>query len=281
MPAARECGAGAVDSAPAQTWRVLSHGPDTGARNMALDEAVARAVEARQVLPTIRFYAWAAPTVSLGWLQAAQGAVEHATCGQRHVGVVRRPTGGRAVLHDDELTYCVCVPRDGRWGRVSVGDSFRLIGEGLVAGLRRLGIAAELGQANAVHRGPGHGEACFQLPRMPAVLVAGKKLVGSAQRRWDGAILQHGSLLLDADLEMHQAIFPGWPRDEPGACMTSLRSLLRKVPPRAELERALVEGWVEVLGITGVAGELTPREGHTAEHLVATQYGRVSWTWRR
>jgi len=162
-----------------------------------------------------------------------------------------------------------------------VGDSFRLIGEGLVAGLRRLGIAAELGQANAFHRGPGHGEACFQLPRMPAVLVAGKKLVGSAQRRWDGAILQHGSLLLDADLEMHKAIFPGWPRDEPGACMTSLRSLLRKVPPRAELERALVEGWVEVLGITGVACELTPREVQTAEHLVATQYGRASWTWQR
>ena len=102
-------------------WRVLSHGPQDGAWNMALDEAIARAVGAGQVPATVRFYAWGAPTVSLGCLQATQGAIAPAACRERGVGVVRRPTGGRAVLHDDELTYSVCRASGGLLGSCGCG----------------------------------------------------------------------------------------------------------------------------------------------------------------
>ncbi len=263
------------------TWRVLSHGAQDGARNMALDEAIARAVEAGTVAPTVRFYAWNAPTVSLGCLQAAREAVEREACERLGVRIVRRPTGGRAVLHDDELTYSVCVPLDRSWAGLSVGESFRRIGEGLVAGLRRLGVTATLAKAGAALAGPAQAGACFQTPRMPAVLAAGKKLVGSAQRRSGGAILQHGSLLLGVDLGLHQAVFPSWPREDPGKGVTWLKALLEKIPPRFAIERALMDGWAAALNVRAVPGELTAVERHEAEQLALTRYGTPAWTWRR
>ncbi len=248
---------------------------------MAVDEAIARAVEAGQSVPTVRFYAWATPTVSLGYLQAARRAVGRDACERRGVEVVRRLTGGRAVLHDDELTYSVCVPLDPSWAGLSVGDSFRRIAEGLLVGLRRLGIAATLGTAGEAPCGPAGAEACFLMPRMPAVVVAGKKLIGSAQRRFGGAILQHGSLLLGADLALHQAVFPTWPWEDSGVGVTSLKALLTDVPPRPAIERALVDGWEAALRIRAVPGDLTTAERRDAERLVATRYGVPAWTWGR
>jgi len=269
------------DASGIATWRVLSDAAQDGPRNMALDEAIAHAVEAGRVAPTVRFYTWDRPTVSLGCLQAARGAVEREVCDQLGVRIVRRPTGGRAVLHDDEITYSVCVPLDRSWVRLSVGESFRRIGEGLVTGLRSLGIAATLGKAGGALATSGEAGACFQTPRMPAVLAAGKKLVGSAQRRLGGAILQHGSLLLSVDLAMQQAVFPSWPRQDPGKGVTWLKALLRDVPRRSDIERALMEGWAAVLNIRGVPGDLTTSERREAERLAVTRYNTPAWTWRR
>ena len=262
-------------------WRVLSHGPQDGAWNMATDEAIAQAVGAGQVPATVRFYAWGAPTVSLGCLQATQGAIAQAVCRERGVGVVRRPTGGRAVLHHDELTYSVCVPRDDFWDRADVTESFRLLGAGLVAGLRRLGVSATLGARDNARSAEARASACFLMRRMPAVLVAEKKLVGSAQRRWDGVLLQHGSLLLGIDLEMHQAVFPDWPRNASYGDVTSLKALLSKLPSRSDMEQALLEGWADILHVTGCPGDLTADERDAAERLVSERYANPAWTWRR
>jgi len=267
-----------AESPSARVWRVLSDGPNDGPWNMAVDEAIAGAVGAGRVPPTVRFYTWGTPTVSLGCLQAARGAVATEMWGQGGLSVVRRPTGGRAVLHDDELTYSVCVPLDGFWGRVSVTESFRVIGAGLVVGLRRLGVAATLGECGGTAR--DRSSACFQTPRMPAVLTAGRKLVGSAQRRWETVLLQHGSLLLSVDLEMHQAVFPAWPRDDPSRGVTWLKALLPEAPRRVDTERALMDGWAEVLGVSGGPGDLTGLERQEAERLVVARYGNPAWTWR-
>jgi lipoate-protein ligase A len=248
---------------------------------MALDEAIARAVGAGRVAATVRFYAWRAPTVSLGCLQAARGILAQDVCRERGIGAVRRPTGGRAVLHDEELTYSLCAPLHGFWGRLSVAESFCLIGEGIAAGLRRLGVAAIPGKVGGARLGPqGGATPCFQIPAMPAILVDGKKLVGSAQRRWEGVLLQHGSLLLGVDLAMHQAVFPAWPRSDPGKGVTSLKALLPTIPSRAALEQALLDGWGTVLNLRGARGELTETERRGAERLVAVQYGTAAWTWR-
>jgi len=269
------------DSLRGVAWRVLSDAAQDGPRNMALDEAIARAVEAGRVAPTVRFYAWDTPTVSLGYLQRAHAAVERGACDQLGVQVVRRLTGGRAVLHDDELTYSVCLPLDRSWANLSVGDSFRRIGEALLMGLCRLGIEARLGRAGDAPSPHGGQEACFLMPRMPAVLVAGKKLIGSAQRRLRGAILQHGSLLLGANLAMHQTVFPSWPREDPARGVTWLKALLKDVPPRPAIERAVMDGLEAALQIRAVPGELTTSERRDAERLVATRYGTPTWTWGR
>jgi lipoate-protein ligase A len=130
-------------------------------------------------------------------------------------------------------------------------------------------------------RTPGGVEACFQLRRLPAILAGGRKLLGSAQRRWNTALLQHGSLLIDVDLEMHRTVFPTWTRGESENGVTGLKAILSDVPPRAVLESALLGGWQEVLGVVWQPAELTAGEREEADLLVKVRYGDPGWTWCR
>ncbi|HEX7548626.1 MAG TPA: octanoyltransferase, partial [Candidatus Methylomirabilis sp.] len=116
---------------------------------MAVDEAIAQAVGEGRAPSTLRFYGWREPTVSLGYLQRSSGAVDRAVCGRLGVAIVRRPTGGRAVLHTREVTYSAAVSTDGPWGGLGVDESFSRMGQALVAGLRCLGVAATIGEGNA------------------------------------------------------------------------------------------------------------------------------------
>jgi len=189
---------------PLATWRLLNTGPADGAANMAIDEAILTAVAEGKSPPTLRFFAWEPPCLSIGYSQAADD-VDITKCQQAGVNVVRRPTGGRAILHTDELT-CSIVASQGE-PRVAGGvvESYRRLSAGLVRGLRFLGV--DVAQAEA-----GHGTvapigqdadvsaACFDAPSAYEVTAGGKKLVGSAQVRRRGAVLQHGSLLLQGDI---------------------------------------------------------------------------------
>lgn len=291
---------------PETEWRLLLDGPAEGAWNMAVDEAVARAVGDGVVPVTLRLYAWSAPTVSLGYLQKTPGGVDLTACRARGIPVVRRVTGGRAVLHAAELTYSVAVPLEGTWRSLSVEETFTLFCRGLIAGLARLGVSAELGESGS--RRPGSGKAgargagtrktgtrqagtrqagtretgaCFLLPEMPAVLVGGRKLVGSAQRRWERCLLQHGSILLDFDPHLHQAVFPAWSRTHPTAAITCLHSVLGHLPTIGELRSALVAGWEEVFGRPCVAGDLDPDEVRAATNLADVRYRSAGWTFQR
>jgi lipoate-protein ligase A len=260
-------------------WRLLDHAPAEGAWNMAADEAMAEAVGRGEVPPTLRLYGWERPTVSLGALQRFPGGVDPAACRQRGVPLVRRISGGRAVLHAAELTYSVAVPRAGAW-RGAVPELFQRLCEGLVAGLARLGIGAAVGDGEPPRSGRPDG-ACFLLRQTPAILVGGRKLVGSAQYRSDRAVLQQGSLLLDFDPALHLALFPGWPRRDPAGGIASLRALLGRTPPRAELVAALRHGWQACFGPVGAGGVLTARESERAAHLVRVRYGTERWTEQR
>jgi lipoate-protein ligase A len=248
---------------------------------MAVDEAIARAVGDGLAPATLRFYGWSAPTVSLGYLQRAPGGVDLAACRRRGIGLVRRITGGRAVLHADELTYSVAAPLQGPWRCLSVPEGFNRIAAGLIAGLRRLGLTARLGESQALAGDGRESGACFLLPGMPAILVDGRKLIGSAQRRWGRSLLQQGSILLDFDPRLHQRIFPAWPRTDPAAGVTSLRALLGTLPPIGDLVSALCEGWREALGAVCVAGDLLPVERKVAEDGARERYASDAWTFRR
>jgi lipoate-protein ligase A len=253
---------------------------------MAVDEAVARAVGDGVAQATLRLYSWSAPTVTLGYLQKTPGGVDLAACRDRGIPVVRRMTGGRAVLHAAELTYSVAVPLEGRWRSLSVGETFTLFCRGLIAALARLGVTAELGEARgrrdgARRVGASEEGACFLLHGLPAVLVGGRKLIGSAQRRWDRCLLQHGSILLDFDPHLHQAIFPAWSRTHPTAGITCLQSVLGRLPTNGELTAALAAGWEEIFGRPCVAGDLGLEEQRTATALADARYRSAEWTFQR
>ena len=273
------------------SWRLIQDAPADGAWNMAVDEAVARAVGDGVAPATLRLYTWNAPTVSLGYLQKTPGGVDLTVCRDRGIPVVRRVTGGRAVLHAAEVTYSVAVPIEGTWRSLSVGETFTLLCRGIIAGLARLGVTAELGEGGtrrpdsreggsrvAGTRDPG---ACFLLRTMPAILVGGRKLVGSAQRRWDRCLLQHGSILLDFDPQLHQAIFPAWSRTHPMAGITCLHSVLGRLPTNGELTSALATGWEELVGRPCVAGNLGLEEQRAAAALAEARYRSAAWTFRR
>jgi len=276
--------------------RLLVHPPAPGARNMAVDEALMEAALGGRV--TLRFYRWDPPCLSLGRNQTARGAFDREAARERGIGFVRRPTGGRAVYHDRELTYAVAAPAD-LWGGLRA--SYRRINRALLAGLDRLGGArgeTRIGARPEWAEGPraargGNARAprpvaraCFR-DALPGEIVAeGRKLVGSAQFREGGALLQHGSILLHDD----QAVVGELRRDRPregdvprragAGSGASLGELLSRPPESAELVSALREGFEEELRLLVRPGELDRSERAAAAELVS-RYRSPEWTWRR
>ncbi|MEQ1858010.1 MAG: biotin/lipoate A/B protein ligase family protein, partial [Longimicrobiales bacterium] len=196
-PPGRGSWLGASPSSPAPLiWRRLPYGVLDGARNMALDHSLADALDHGR--GTLRLYGWTRPTISLGRNEPAE-AFPLESLRRSGFDVVRRPTGGRAVLHDRELTYAVVAPLKA-WG--GVREAYMRIHEALAAGLRTLGAPVEVVGSGATVRGralPPDAGPCFQVPAVGEVVAQGRKLVGSAQARIGGALLQHGSILLDGD----------------------------------------------------------------------------------
>jgi lipoate-protein ligase A len=246
---------------------------------MAIDEALLLARIAGDAPPTVRFFGWAPPAVSLGYGQPLDDRVDVAACARLGIGLVRRPTGGSAILHEGpaaELTYSV-VARAGDFpGADDVLETYRVLGGGLVAGLRRLGVEAEL---VPIVRGRAAATPTFCFARTGAyeIAVAGKKLVGSAQRRQAGAFLQHGSILLDADPGRLRAVFPAV-GDALAGVTTLAHALGRRVGVEATVD-ALAAGLGEALGPLA-PGELSDGETALAERLVADKYATDAWVAR-
>ncbi len=179
-------------------WLYLDTGFNSGSFNMNLDEELAREAASGRSLPTLRFFQWKPFCISLGKNQTLTD-IDMDRCLAQCVDVVRRPTGGRAILHAEELTYSVIFGGDGGG---SIEDVHRQIGRALTAGLRKLGIPADMTATQADFRNvyqQASSMACFTSSARHEIQVAGKKLVGSAQRRFAGAVLQHGSILIGSN----------------------------------------------------------------------------------
>jgi len=263
------------------TWRLLVTEPLDGPTNMAMDEALLRARVRLSGPPTVRFYAWQPATVSLGYAQPLDETVDRGRCAALGIGLVRRPTGGSAILHEPpehEVTYSV-VGRGGDFpGADDVLETYRVLGEGLAAGLGRLGVAAELAPLVRGRAGAGPPAFCFRRTGAYEITAGGRKLAGSAQRRQRGAFLQHGSVLLDADAARLRAVFPR--EGEPMAALTTLAEALGRAPGFAEVVEALGASLAEALGARLVPGGLSPDETALVDELVAGKYGTEAWTAR-
>lgn len=256
--------------------RVIVDGAEDGAWNMAVDETLLEG-EASPTDWTLRFYGWRRPTVSLGYLQRWGDGFDVEAGRTTGVALVRRPTGGRAVLHADELTYSVAGPTES--GPLSGGvlAAYRVIAGALCRGLQRLGVAAELARAPARADGPTGG-ACFASRSRYELLVDGRKLVGSAQRRRNGRLVQHGSMPLGRpDPRLWRALGPSGPaalRQTVG-----LASLLAEGPSRRRLVGVLAAEVAEALGLPARFGRLSVAERRRARNRLR-RYASPAWTRR-
>ena len=175
-----------------KTWRFLDTGASPGSLNMAIDQAILAMHARGESPPTLRIYQWSPPAISLGYFQRRHG-IDLAACRRLGIDVVRRPTGGRAVLHFEDLTYAIVAgTTDGIPS--SVTAAYRLICEGLLAAFRVLGFEAELGRQGA---GSPRSDICFLTSTAGDMLHKGKKFVGSAQTWHGSSMLQHGSIVLE------------------------------------------------------------------------------------
>jgi len=259
-------------------FRLLVTEPLDGAANMALDETLLLSRLRHGSPPTLRFFAWTPPTISLGYGQRLDGRIDVRAALAMGVGLVRRATGGSAILHegpDLEITYSVAAAAGDFDGAADLLETYRWIGEGLLAGLRALG--APVVMVPVQPSDPAAMPAfCFARTGSFELEVDGRKLVGSAQRRQGAAFLQHGAIMLGAEPNRLRCVFPGG-RD-PLADMTTLEAVLGRRPSFNQAAEALAEGFRTAHGLTLEPGGLSEDEAALAEVLEREKYATVDWT---
>jgi lipoyl(octanoyl) transferase len=255
----------------------------SGALNMAVDQALLESVQEGSP-PALRLYLWQPACLSFGRNQFARGLYDPGRARAAGIEIVRRPTGGLAVLHDQELTYSVAAPL-----RLFGGPraAYAAINCALVDGLRTLGVPAALAPAGP-RREPfaAAAQPCFQAAATGEVVAHGRKLVGSAQRAERGTLLQHGSILLDGtQADVLRLLVIGAPTTDPGvgagagAGSITLRDL-GLVPSRDELVRGIMAGFLGLCG-TRLAPETLARGEGARVAVLEDHYRAVTWTWRR
>ena len=268
-----------------QRWRFVNTGNGAAAFNMALDEALLLVHEAGAALPTLRVYGWCQPTLSLGYAQHARQEVDLAACQAQGVAVVRRPTGGRAVLHDQEVTYSVIMPLLLADGPSTITEHYRCIGMALAAALQSLGVPVRLArpQVRAVPARALASPACFAALSRYELSVAGKKIVGSAQKRAQRALLQHGSIPLWMDRRRLCQCFRVPPErrqalvQEAYTTMGAVNELAPTPVTLPAVHDALRQGFSTTFGVEFVETPIALEEWRLAQHLQATKYTTDAW----
>ena len=267
------------------TWRLISTPPAHGTWNMAVDESILEHAGGGKVLPTLRLYAWEPPCLSLGHAQSFMD-VDKARLKSYGWVVVRRMTGGRAILHTDELTYSVIGPVDEPRLTGSILESYNRLAQALLAAVLNLGLPVEMKEGKADSSGQLN-PICFEVPSTYEITVNGKKLIGSAQARRRDGVLQHGSLPLTGDLSriVQALVFPDDASRQRAAerlllRATTVESVLGQVVNWEKAKQAFVQAFESQLGISFEIGELTESELVRTEELVSEKYAHPSWTER-
>ncbi len=274
-----------VAFAPA-TWRLLDTGVADGPTNMAVDEAILTAVSNGESLPTLRFYGWEPACLSLGRAQSIQEADE-AACRARGWHIVRRATGGRAILHLDELTYSVAAPQTEPRVAGGIQPSYERLSRALVAGLRLLGVETDRAPELSPSPKNASGPICFDTPARYEITFGGRKLMGSAQMRRKGVMLQHGTLPLSGDVtRIVAALALGAAEGEAARAelKTQAVTLAEVLGREVGLNTAVFfmrQGFMQALNLTLVKSDLSPAEKQHAADLHATKYAHDDWNRRR
>jgi lipoyl(octanoyl) transferase len=256
--------------------------PAHGAWNMAVDESILESMGRDNPLPTLRLYAWQPACLSLGYAQPLTDVdmPRLQACGWE---LVRRPTGGRAVLHVDELTYSVIAPLNEPRVAGSVLESYRRLAQALVRALELLRLPVQVNENSASTPASAPNPVCFEVPSTYEITVDGKKLVGSAQARRKEGVLQHGSLPLVGDLAriLQVLAFPDKAARSHAAerllsRATTVETALGRQVGWDEAARACIAAFQSVLALQLQPGDLTPQENARADELARDKYGSIT-----
>jgi lipoate-protein ligase A len=252
---------------------------------MALDDSILEAVSSGESPPTLRLYAWQPPCLSIGYAQPVAD-VDRQRLQERNWDIVRRPTGGRAILHTDELTYAVVGPQDNPHLAGGVLQSYRHLSQGFVHALNLLGLEVEVQPDLPVPDELRINPVCFQVPSAYEITVQGKKLIGSAQVRRQGGILQHGSIPLRGDITLICQVLHYNDKDRSQAAKlvqaraTTVEALLGSSVSWHQVAEAVVQGFKEALGLDLEMGTLTEAEQARSMALATARYADDGWTAR-
>ncbi|NOR88854.1 MAG: octanoyltransferase [Anaerolineales bacterium] len=267
-------------------WRLIQSPPASGVWNMALDEAILEAVGRGESLPTLRFYAWAPPCISLGVAQPVRD-VDLKRLRTKRWDLVRRSTGGRAILHTDELTYAVIAPIDNPHLAGGVLESYRHLSAGLVAGLQHMGMSVAIESEKRLTEEERGNPVCFQAPSAYEITVGQRKLIGSAQVRRRFGILQHGTLPLKGDITRICEVLQFGSEEERTSTADALRSRAATVedllgnPLSWEMAaQAMSAGFHQALDLQLESGDPSPAELTRAEELQGEHFANTQWTER-
>jgi len=274
------------------TWHLINSGPRSAAYNMALDEALLDWHSKGEIGTVLRFYEWDPATLSIGYFQKVARDIRMDQVKKEGLGFVRRQTGGRGVLHDDELTYSVIVSEDYPSMPDTVTEAYRVISRGLLEGFRLLNFQAEFSvpqseEEQAALKRPKSG-VCFDAPSWYELVVEGKKIAGSAQTRQKGVILQHGAILRHLNIDRLISLFR-FPSDE------AKKKMYESLPKRAvaidqltdrdisieELVEAFSKGFEKALNITLESYTLTKEQEEYVHQLMKEKYANDEWTYLR
>jgi lipoate-protein ligase A len=275
-----------------EVWRYIDSGNCSPAFNMALDEVLLEWHSKGKIPPTIRFYGWDPATLSIGYFQKVEKEINLEAVKKYQLGFVRRPTGGRGVLHDKELTYSVIVSEEHPEMPRTVTEAYRVISEGILQGFKNLGLDAyfAIPRTNEEKQGlkSPRSAVCFDAPSWYELVVEGRKVAGSAQTRQKGVILQHGSILLDLDEDLLFDLFK-YPNDRVRERMqrafknkaVAANTLREKPVTIEEAKKAFKEGFENGLNIELAPYELTSEELEYVEQIAKEKYESEEWNFKR
>lgn len=256
-------------------WRLISGPAQSAALNMAIDEAIAIAFSEGKAPETLRLYRWEKPSFSIGAFQKlATNWI--ATLEAQDISIVRRMTGGRGLLHDHELTYSVVSSTAQPLFSKGIKGTFQSIAQGLLAGLRQIDVEATLHAPTRKLRPEHKKPLCFDTVSWYEITAQGKKLIGSAQRRWKNHFLQHGSLNIQQSdaLKDKSGNFPARIISKN---QITLSELMNTPPSPETLAQAIKTGFENALSLNLEPGELSPYEKTLVQQCLREKYARRAW----
>ncbi len=259
-------------------WRLIDSGPGDAFYNMSVDEAIAAEVRKGAAAPTLRLYGWDRPSLTLGCFQKISD-INIDYCRAHDIPVVRRPTGGRAILHGDELTYSFSAKTDREPFSHGLLDSYRRISAAFSIAFKKIGVIAESKKEREKGRVLGRSPLCFHSSSFGELLVENKKLVGSAQKRWNDGLLQQGSIPYSHHDAPLRGIFGAEKTASAKNCMKVLRDALPLLDEK-EFRKAVVSSFEEAFGVRLLLSAPSQEESLLAQELRERKYLHAQWNFR-